>query len=135
MSDFKERRYSQRHQFPDSNVLCRENIAMGIIKQYSEPFPLNDLNKSGLGFQTEKEFSYGDKVHLKIEIPGHQKIQLIGEVRWVSEDYQNPHKNVGVQFLPFGTMRGYNSFSSREKLERLISPLEHRTSLKKDLLH
>jgi len=124
MTEKRERRYSQRHQFANSNVFCKESTALGIFKQYSDPYPLNNLNKSGLGFQTEKDCIFGDKIHLKIEIPGHHKIQVIGEVRWVSENNMSNQKNIGVQFLPFGSMKGYNSFSAREKLERLIIPLE-----------
>ena len=93
-------------------------------KKYSDPFPLIDLNKSGLGFQTDKEYVYGDKIHSKIEIPGHQKIQVTGEVRWVAPDPISTQKNIGIQFLPFGTLKEYNSFSAREKLERLITPFE-----------
>jgi len=135
MTENRERRYSQRHQFPDSNVFCQESSALGIFKQYSDPLPLNDLNRSGLGFQTDKLYSYGDKIHLKVEIPGHQKISVIGEVRWVSELGMDSYKKVGIQFLPFGTMKGYNSFSAREKLERLITPLEQTVLQSEELMN
>ena len=61
----------------------------------------------------------GDQIYLKIDIPGRQKIQIKGRVVWVSEQEIENHA-VGVQFLPFRTMKGYNTFSAREKLERLI---------------
>jgi len=134
MTEGRERRYNQRHQFPDSNVFCQESAGLGIFKQFSEPFPLIDLTKSGLGFQTNKDLGYGDKVHLKIEIPGYQKIHVIGEIRWVSTIEKSDQKNVGVQFLPFGTMKGYNSFSAREKLESLINPLEQTKPPQKEML-
>jgi Tfp pilus assembly protein PilZ len=135
MTENRERRYSQRHQFPESTVFCRESSALGIFRQYSDPFPLSDLNRSGLGFQTDRAFSFGDKIHLKVEIPGHHKIQVIGEVRWVSEDSMDQYKKVGIQFLPFGTMKGYNSFSAREKLERLITPLEQITPPSEEMMN
>jgi len=120
MTEERDRRYSDRYRFPDSRVFCREKINLGIFSQYSDPFPLNDLTKSGLCFETDKQLSYGDKVHMKIEIPGQHKIQVIGQIRWFREKGGRPPYKVGVQFLPFGTIKGYNSFSAREKLERVI---------------
>ncbi len=134
MTEIRERRYSQRHQFPGSNVFCEESSTLGIFKKYSEPLTLNDLNKSGLGFQTDKELVYGDKIHFKIEIPGHKKIQVIGEVRWIAPDNNSVQKNIGIQFLPFGTIKGYNSFSARVKLERLINPLDQFQPQKDEVL-
>jgi len=122
MTEDRDRRYSERFQFPDSKVFCREKTNFGIFSQYSNPFPLNDLNKSGLCFETDKQLSYGDKIYLKIEIPGQNKIQVIGQIRWAMEKPGRPPYKVGVQFLPFGTIKGYNTFNAREKLERVIPP-------------
>jgi len=119
MTKEKDRRYSQRFHFNEGKVYCQESSTFRLFKQFSEPFDLNDLTKSGISFKTTKNISTGDRVYLKIDIPGRQKIQVIGRVVWVSEEDANDHA-VGVQFLPFGTMKGYNTFSAREKLERLI---------------
>ena len=119
MTKEKDRRYSQRFRFDEGKVYCQENSTFRLFRQFSEPFDLNDLTKSGISFKTTKNISTGDRVYLKIDIPGRQKIQIIGRVVWVSDENSNDHA-VGVQFLPFGTMKGYNSFSAREKLERLI---------------
>ena len=135
MTEKRERRYSPRHQVSDSSVFCQESKKFGIFRHYSNPYPLNDLNRSGLGFQTDKEFIYGDKIHIKIEIPGHQKIQVIGEVRWVSSQPFEGQRNVGIQFLPFGTVKGYNSFSARANLERLITPLEQNYGPETDVVN
>jgi len=105
-------------------VYCQENSTFRIFKQFSDPFDLNDLTKSGMSFQTNKNVSSGDRVFLKIDIPGHQKIQIIGHVVWVSDQDTN-YQNVGVQFLPFGTMRGYNTFGVREKLDSLIGDTQY----------
>jgi Tfp pilus assembly protein PilZ len=115
----RDRRYSRRMQFDDAKVYCQENSTFKLFNQFSEAFALNDLTKSGVSFKTNKKISRGDQVQLKIDIPGQQKIRVKGRVVWVSEEEASPHA-VGVQFLPFGTMKRYNSFSAREKLERLI---------------
>jgi Tfp pilus assembly protein PilZ len=135
MTKQRERRYSRRHHFPDGKVSYEEDVALGIFKQYSGRYPLNDLNKSGLCFQTDKNFDYGDKIRLKIEIPGRLKIQVVGEVRWVSTVNTNNSQNVGIQFLPFGTIKGYNTFTAREKLEKLINPMEPPISHEDELPH
>lgn len=124
MTEKKDRRYSERFHFDEGKVYCQENSTFRVFKQFSEPFDLNDLTKSGISFRTNKNVAAGDTVHLKIYIPGRQKIQVKGRVVWVSEEEPKDH-SVGVQFLPFGTMRGYNTFNAREKLERLIGESQH----------
>jgi Tfp pilus assembly protein PilZ len=119
MTKQRDRRYSQRYHFDEAKVYCQESSTFRLFKQFSEPFDLNDLTKSGICFRTNKHISAGDTIHIKIDIPGHQKIQLKGRVVWVNPQETNENK-VGVQFLPFGTLKGYNTFSAREKLERLI---------------
>jgi len=123
MTEERERRYSKRYHFNDGKVYCQENSTFGFFKQFSEPFNLNDLTKSGISFITTKKVSRGDEVNLKIDIPGEQKIQVKGRVVWVSSR-DEIFNTVGVQFLPFGTMKQYNSFGAREKLERLIGEVE-----------
>ncbi len=82
MKEEKDRRYSQRFHFDEGKVYCQENSTFRIFKQFSEPFDLNDLTKSGISFKTSKNVSTGDRVFLKIDIPGRQKIQIIGRVVW-----------------------------------------------------
>jgi Tfp pilus assembly protein PilZ len=124
MTKERDRRYSRRFHFDEGKVYCQENSTFRLFKQFSEPFDLNDLTKSGICFRTNKNVSRGDTVHLKIDIPGRQKIQIKGQVVWVQYQETSEH-TVGVQFLPFGTLKGYNTFSAREKLERLIGDSQH----------
>lgn len=123
MVEEKDRRYSERYQFDDAKVYCLENSTFGLFKQFSEPYALNNLTKSGISFKTSKHISRGEQIKLKIDIPGRQKIKIKGKVVWVAGDQREQHA-VGVQFLPFGTMKQYNTFTSRERLERLINPLQ-----------
>ena len=125
MTKERDRRYSQRFHFDEGKVYCQENSTFRLFKQFSEPFDLDNLTKGGMSFRTSKNISMGDRIHLKIEIPGRQKIQLIGHVVWVADQDTNNHA-VGVQFLPFGTMKGYNTFNAREKLERLIGDSQYK---------
>jgi len=124
MAEDKDRRYSQRFHFDEGKVYCQENSTFRLFKQFSEPFDLNDLTKSGISFKTSKNITTGDQIYLKIDIPGRQKIQIKGRVVWVSEQDINNHA-VGVQFLPFSTMKGYNTFGVREKLDRLIGDTQY----------
>lgn len=124
MTKEKDRRYSQRYHFDEAKVYCQESSTFRLFKQFSQPFDLNDLTKSGICFRTNKNITAGDTVHLKIDIPGRQKIQVTGRVVWVDHQETNEY-SVGVQFLPFGTLKGYNTFSAREKLERLIGDTQH----------
>ena len=125
MTEKKDRRYSERFHFDEGKVYCQENSTFRVFKQFSEPFDLNDLTKSGICFRTNKNVAAGDTVHLKIYIPGRQKIQVKGRVVWKRDQEIDDH-TVGVQFLPFSTMRGYNTFSAREKLERLIGDTQYK---------
>jgi Tfp pilus assembly protein PilZ len=123
MVEKRDRRYSERYQFDNAKVYCQENSTLGFLKQFSEPFVLNDLTKGGMSFNTSKDISQGDYLQFKIDIPGRQKFKIKGKVVWVSNAYGESNA-VGVQFLPFGTMKRYNSFTAREKLERIINPLQ-----------
>ena len=76
MTEERERRYSKRYHFNDGKVYCQENSTFGFFKQFSEPFNLNDLTKSGISFITTKKVSRGDEVNLKIDIPGQTKIRV-----------------------------------------------------------
>lgn len=120
MSEERERRYSQRIQFANGRVYCKERSSLGVFQHYSESYLLNDITKSGVGFSMTKTVARGDLVNLKIEIPGQKNIQVKGQVRWVSEQDDKQELAVGVQFLPFGSMKHYNSFNTRERLENLI---------------
>ena len=123
MVEQRDRRYSDRYHFDNAKVYCQENSAFRLFKQFSDPVALNDLTKGGISFKTNKPVSRGDQIELKIDIPGRQKIKIKGRVVWVADNQEKQHA-IGVQFLPFGTMKQYNSFTSREKLERLINPLQ-----------
>ena len=124
MVEQRDRRYSERYHFDDAKVYCQENSSFGLFKQFSEPVALNDLTKGGISFRTNRSISRGDQLNLKIDIPGRQKIKIKGRVVWVADSQEEQQHAVGIQFLPFGTMKQYNTFSSREKLERLIKPLQ-----------
>ena len=116
----RERRYSKRFNFTDGKVFCEEKTTLKVFKQYSEPCILRDLTKSGVSFETTRVVREGEKVNLKIDIPGKKNIQVKGQVAWISDQSDSEQQAVGVQFLPFGSVKMFNSFSTREKLERLI---------------
>jgi Tfp pilus assembly protein PilZ len=120
MTENRDRRYSKRYQFDDAKVYCVEKSSLGIFKQYSRPFILNDITKGGMSFKTSRKVSTGEKIKLKIHIPGQHNIQVKGKVVWISDLDDQKQRAVGVQFLPFGTIKDYNTFGAREKLERLI---------------
>ena len=120
LDEEKERRYQERIHFQNGKVYCEEKSAFGFIKQYSDSGKLNDITKSGVSFDTHKHITRGDIVQLKIDIPGEKNIQVKGQVMWVSHDEHETNHTIGVQFLPFGSMKQYNSFNTRERLEKLV---------------
>ena len=118
-----ERRTFDRYSVQDASVKYVEDINMGIFKKYSGEFPMMDISQSGVRIEVDKLWREGQEINLMIDIPGHAKIQIRGNIQWIQE-YENPIKyEAGVLFLPFGSSKEYNSFRAKNRLDHTIKKL------------
>ena len=107
-----ERRFIDRFRVPKARVrYAKENYIVPV----SRAMPLTNLSKYGACFELKDEIDPGNLVIIKIFVPGKKSILVKGKVIWSNSN--NIHLRAGIQFLPFGKGRKYNSFNSREKLE------------------
>ena len=94
---------------------------LNFFHKYSPPHRLVNINKSGLSFEADHQISPGMLLFLKIIIPGEKKICLKGRMVWIAAKQKMGNYLTGIQFLPFGKGKQYNSFLSHDKLQRLTT--------------
>ena len=119
MPDLWERRAQDRLELRESEVYFKQNGLMRTFNRYLGPKEMIDISKSGMGFVTTLPVSLSETVRVKVKIPGEPVLKLQGEVRWVKEADDENEKRIGVQFMPFGNGRRYNSPVSLVQLSLL----------------
>ena len=109
-----ERRFIDRFRVPKARVrYAKENFIVPV----SRAMPLTNLSKYGACFELKDEIDPGNLVIIKISVPGKRSILVKGKVIWSDSNNNKIHHRAGIQFLPFGKGRKYNSFNSLEKLK------------------
>jgi hypothetical protein len=121
MTKDDERRYVERIFINGALVIFKELKKINFFHKYSPPHRLVNLNKSGLSFEADHKISPGLLMFFKIIIPGERKICLKGRTAWIAAKQKMVNYLAGIQFLPFGKGKQYNSFLSHDKLQRLIT--------------
>jgi len=108
-----ERRYLDRFEIPDAEVVCRAGERSAIRGS------LADITKISVKFEISMSFNPGDLLQLEIVIPNKEKIFVKGHiVRTIDPTNEQP-AYAAVQFLPFGSDERYNSMQSYEQLDAL----------------
>ncbi|MBN2425461.1 MAG: PilZ domain-containing protein [Calditrichaceae bacterium] len=130
MPDSKERRACKRIVIPDGRVYYKKQKRISFIQKYSGPVPMKDISKSGICFSTNDTLQTGEIVLLEILLPGYDSIRLKGEIRWVNTNLSAGATFTGLQFLPFGVKKHFNSLDSLNKLRSITEQLENQTDLK-----
>lgn len=109
MNSFSERRINLRVEIPESAAYAKSDKWYRLLTIYEAPGRLIDLSKSGAGFETLMRTKKDDRLRVKIDIPGEQKLVLKGHVRWAEPVKWNGKTRVGVQFTSYGRQKPYNS--------------------------
>jgi len=121
MSDYKERRNYPRVEVKGASVVYKKRNGFDLLSSYSLHMPMKDLAKGGVCFETESYLDKGITINMKLDIPGEKKIQMKGTIVWTANITNNGRTFAGVQFLPFGKGKRYNSFESWEKLDQITN--------------
>ena len=116
MTDFKERRNYPRVRVEGAQVAYKRKAGFDLFNRYSPTLQMKDLAKGGICFETGLQLERGLIVEIKLALPGEKTINVKGKIVW-SEDSEDGNTFAGVQFLPFGKGKQYNSFECWEKLE------------------
>ena len=121
MTDFKERRNYPRVVVEGAQVAYKKREGFDLFNRFSSSYPLRDLAKGGICFELDSKLNKGIRVEIKLLIPGEKQIQVKGIIVWSTNITGNGRLFAGVQFLPFGKGRMYNSFECWEKMEQIIN--------------
>lgn len=121
MSNSQDKRTFDRLHIPGAVVLFRKRNKINLFDRFSRPMQLFNITKSGICFESERNFNRGEPVFVYIKIPGEKDIRIIGSIKWI--DHRLPGKSslIGAQFLAFGKGRNYNSIKTLERLRELYS--------------
>ena len=119
MIEDKDQRSTDRIVIPGAVVLFRRRNKLGIFERFSRPMKLYNITKSGICFTSDKEFNRGEKFWVEVIIPGEKTLRLIGDVKWIENDYSDSEVLIGAQFAAFGKGRNYNSLKSLERLRTI----------------
>lgn len=120
MENKKERREVDRFEVQGAEIIYQQEKTFKILERFSKPVPLKDISKSGVRFEVDQYIGPGSLVDLQISVPGLGSIGIKGHVVWIARQEPFDRYHVGIQFLPFGEGHLYNSFASRDQLDRLI---------------
>jgi hypothetical protein len=119
MQNFKERRHLERFSIPGATTLYRLDRKIGFLNRYTGPTRLKDITKHGACIEIKENIVTGSVLNIKIIVPGEEKISIRGQIVWNNHSAERPAAEAGIQFLPYGKGKPYNSFKTREILERL----------------
>ena len=120
MTDYEERRNYPRITVEGANIAYKVRQSFDLFNRYSSFQPMRDLAKGGVSFELDSKVTKGATVELRLNIPDEKRIPVKGIVVWTNNITNNGRVFAGVQFLPFGKGRMYNSFECWDKLEQII---------------
>lgn len=113
-----ERRASSRIEIPNTSIQYKLSGIKHSLKNYSDPKQVLNISKSGLSLHLLENVTFGDRLHVKINFPDGNKINLKGKIRWAVEDEINAQQ-VGILFDPFGSRKEYNPVEALEYLRKM----------------
>ena len=120
MKKERDRRSSERLAIAGAEILYQQGKTFKILKRFTSPLPLKDINKSGVRFQVENYLSPGSQMELQMAIRGTKKFELKGHVVWIAKQVSSDYYDIGVQFMPFGDGHQYNSLASHDQLDQIV---------------
>lgn len=114
-----ERRKCRRFQIPGAEIKYqRERLAFS-SKRFSRALPVLDMSKGGLAFLCGEKIKRGKKLILQMLMPNESPLALRARVRWQGKEWNNSDITTGVEFMPFGNRRKWNSFETLDVLREL----------------
>jgi c-di-GMP-binding flagellar brake protein YcgR len=126
MVNHDDRRTEKRISIPEAKVFFKKDSGFELFKKMTGPMPLKDLCSGGACFEVESglewgELFYGDPLFMEIVMPDRKKIQVRGNVRWISSIDSSEASYIGMEFTP--------SEGERATSKRYKKRLQHYTRL------
>ncbi|MBM4047730.1 MAG: hypothetical protein FJ279_21710 [Planctomycetes bacterium] len=119
-SQWLEKRACKRFPIPDAKVRYKKPGLLVLIRGFAGPVPVRNLSKGGVSFECDEGFEHDQELALELLVPMESPIEIVGQVKWQRRCQSGAHRfDIGIQFLPFGKSRGFNSMEALERLRAL----------------
>ena len=120
-----ERRFARRYETKDVLVYIRYLRKINWLNRFTGPCILDDITISSVRFICPKNFLAKSQVEIKLASYSlNSEFMVKGRIIGKKADlFENKYEYV-VQFNPYGKGLKYNSFQSKEKLERFFESIE-----------
>jgi len=118
MTDSAEKRACLRFEVPNGQTRYKKKGLLVLLSGYSEAYPVVNISKGGIAFECDEAIRRGTKLTVQLLAPEEEPLELNAEVRW-QRRHAGGQAELGVQFAPFGTHRGWNSIEDLEALRKL----------------
>lgn len=119
MTNFVEKRMCRRFVIPGAEARYKKTSLFIFPKGFSESYPVLDVSKGGLAFVGEEKFRRGKKLIVQLLVPTETSLALHATVRWQGRWAGSELRVTGVEFMPFGNRKGWNSPETLDILRRL----------------
>jgi hypothetical protein len=112
-----EKRACKRFIVPDAKVRYKKPGLLLLLRGFSEPMPVRNLSKGGLSFECDETFPHDQEMTFQLLVPMETPVEIRGQKKWHRACQSGNYRyDIGIQFSPFGSRRGFNT---REALDRL----------------
>lgn len=114
-----EKRKCRRFGIPGGKAKFKKNGLMNIFRRFSKEYPVSNLSKGGLAFICEEQFRPGAKLMVQLLTPNEVPVTLRSRMLAKGQPDDSAYELVGVEFLPFGNRKGWNSLETLDILRKL----------------
>ena len=114
-----EKRKCRRFEIPGGKAKFKKNGLLSVFMRFSKEYSISNLSKGGLAFITEERFYPGDKLMIQLLAPNETPLTLRSRVLANGQPEDSAFELVSVEFMPFGSRRGWNRTESLDILRRL----------------
>lgn len=107
-----KKRTCNRFSIPGTTLYFKNKPGLFTKTHYPDIYyPVINLSKGGTMFLCNDRLKAGQKIIVKINIPGiEQSLELMGDVRWISKNPEQSYKyRTGVEFNAYGNKAKENS--------------------------
>ena len=119
-----ERRTFDRYSYDGAVVRFIKGKNLGILKKFSQNYPMKDISRSGMRFEFDRYKDPGSLMDVIVDIPGESNIHIRGNIQWVMEFDNSQKYEIGILFAPYGHRREYNPFRSKDRLKNMLKKRE-----------
>jgi Tfp pilus assembly protein PilZ len=117
-----KKRNCKRFNIPGVTLYFREKNFFFFSGKYSaDYFPVINLSKGGAKFLCHQRFSPGNRITIRLDIPGmDQTHEILASIKWISKNPEQSYRyQTGISFNSYGKRKNENSMEVLSFLEAL----------------